>query len=80
MPKPTNVRIGIEKRSSSRGADNLESLSSLDGVRPLSLQMGPTVIWLNALGDKEAQAIVESWRPCLAVTIVAELPEGRAWE
>ena len=74
MPK-TNVRIGNEKRSLSKGSNIPEDLNPLDGARPLSLQMGPTLIWLNALGDIEARAITEAWRPRFMIKTVTSIEE-----
>lgn len=38
-----------------------------DDSRPLSLTMSPTLIWLNALGNKEAKAITAAWQPTFKV-------------
>lgn len=46
---------------------------------PLSLSMGPTVIYANAAGDPEAQAIVAAWQPRFKVMIVSHLAE-LAWQ
>lgn len=59
MAKPTDARFGNEKRYISE--DQSSGLDTL--ARPLSLQMGPEVIFLNACGDEDAQALTEAWRP-----------------
>jgi hypothetical protein len=45
-----------------------------------SLSMGPKIIFANAIGDPEAVAIVNEWRPNFGVTIVDKLPEDSNWE
>lgn len=73
MPKPT-AEIANERRSSCEGKDELSSLP-----RPLSLQMGPTVIFLNACGDPDAVALTEEWKPKFTV-VRGKVPEFYGWQ
>jgi hypothetical protein len=68
-----------EIRSKGIKEKHTEDTNPLDGTRPLSLQMGPTVIWLNALGDIDARAIVDAWAPRFNITTVATLEES-TWQ
>jgi hypothetical protein len=48
--------------------------------RPRSLTMGPALIFANAIGEREAVAIVNEWRPKFVCTVVSTLPEHVGWE
>jgi len=50
----------------------------MEAPRPLSLIMGPPVIEANAMGDPEARAIVESWRPSFVI-ISGSVQEFSSW-
>lgn len=47
--------------------EGTESDVLTDDSRPLSLTMSPTLIWLNATGNREAKAITAAWQPRFAV-------------
>lgn len=51
----------------------------LERPHPLSLQMGPDVIFRNAIGDTEAQAMTEEWRPKFNVVVLSKVQEDSSW-
>jgi hypothetical protein len=82
MPKntfPSQVRIGVEKRFLIEEQNNSIDENPLDGSRPLSLSAGPTLIWLNAIGDIEAKAIVDEYRPRFRIIRSTDL-EHITWQ
>jgi len=57
--------------------DQVSSPPSLQAQ--LSLSMGPNVIFANAIGDPNAQAIVNEWRPTFRVTWISK-KEFETWQ
>lgn len=71
-------RFDVGKRySGKRQWDDGPAL--LERPHPLSLQMGPEVIFRNAAGDTEAQAMTEEWQPRFHVVRVKSLTEDSTW-
>lgn len=72
---PNLSKFTVGKRYMNEGADS-DALT--DDSRPLSLTMSPTLIWLNALGNKEAKAITAAWQSTFKVSFVTR-EELAAW-
>lgn len=51
----------------------------LERPNPQSLTMGPSVIFRNALGEPEACAMTEEWRPRFTVKSVSVIEEFSTW-
>jgi len=47
--------------------------------RPRSLTMGPSLIFANAMGEPDAMAITEAWRPHFE-GITLDVIEHRPWQ
>ncbi|ADW69000.1 hypothetical protein [Granulicella tundricola] len=78
MANTSFVKTANERRYISKGDNAADGSPLLEAPHPLSLSMNAHVIFANAVGDPDAKALVEEWRPRFIIR-AATSQEVEAW-